>query len=91
MGKTIHNFIISGTIKDDSMIIKSREHFERLLTQRMRDSGYVPVLDMLPQFKLSYVPSNEQFTFELTMYGVYVGKKKSRELEGFTGQSFIKR
>lgn len=91
MHKNIHNFTTAGIIKDDSMIIKSREHFERLLVQRMRDGGYVPVLDMLPQFNLRYNVENSNFSFVLTMFGVYVGKKKAYSLEGFSGQEFIRR
>jgi hypothetical protein len=91
MNKNIHNFTTAGVIKDDSLIIKSREHFERLLVQRMRDGGYVPVLDMLPQFNLKYNSDINNFSFVLTMFAVYVGKKKSYQVEGFSGQDFIKR
>lgn len=91
MRKNIHNFTISGIIRDDSQIIKSREHYERLLIQQMRDGGYVPILDMLPQFTLKYVEKNNNYAFTLTMFGVFVGKKKSKDIEGFSGQEFIPR
>ena len=91
MKKQIHNFSITGIIKDDSHLIKAREHYERLLAQQMRDGGYVPILDMLPQFNLIYVESKNQYGFTLTMFGVFVGKRKAHTLEGFSGQDFIKR
>lgn len=91
MRKNIHNFTISGIIRDDSQIIKSREHYERLLIQQMRDGGYVPILDMLPQFTLKYVEKNNNYAFTLTMFGVFIGKKKSKDIEGFSGQEFIPR
>jgi hypothetical protein len=91
MRKNIHNFTISGIIKDDSQIIKAREHYEKLLVQQMRDGGYVPILDMLPQFNIKYIQKTNGFSFVLTMFGIFVGKKKSVELEGFSGQEFIPR
>jgi hypothetical protein len=57
----------------------------------MRSKGYVPVLDLDPQFSLKYNNDKDQYTFNLEMYGVFVGKKKSREIEGFSGQQFIPR
>jgi len=91
MRKNIHNFTMSGIIKDDSLIIKSREHYERTLVQQMRDGGYVPVLDMLPQFNLKYVERTGHFAFILTMFGIFIGKKKAQTTEGFSGQEFISR
>lgn len=91
MKKQIHNFTVSGVIKDDSHLIQAREHYERLLVQQMRDGGYVPVLDMSPQFNLMYVQMKNQYAFNLTMFGVFVGKKKASLLEGFSGTDFIKR
>ena len=91
MKKNIHNFTITGVIASDSLIIKSKDHYERLLLQKMRDGGYVPVLDMSPQFNLKYIEIKDNYFFSLTMYGVFVGKKKAFEIEGFSGQEFIKR
>ncbi|NDB81296.1 MAG: hypothetical protein EB127_00895 [Alphaproteobacteria bacterium] len=91
MKKQIHNFSITGVIKDDSHLIKAREHYERLLVQQMRDGGYVPILDMSPQFNLIYVEQKNQYGFTLTMFGVFVGKKKAMSIEGFSGQEFLKR
>lgn len=91
MKKQIHNFSFTGIIKDDSHLIKAREHYERLLTQQMRDGGYVPILDMSPQFNLKYIESRNQYAFTLTMFGVFVGKKKAQTIEGFSGTDFIKR
>ena len=91
MKKNIHNFTVTGVINNDSLIIKSRDHYERLLLQQMRDGGYVPILDMSPQFNLKYIQIKDNYFFSLTMYGVFVGKKKACEIEGFSGQEFIKR
>jgi len=91
LNRNIKTFWINGVIKDDSDIIRLREMYERLLTEEMRSKGYVPVLDLDPQFSLKYNNDKDQYTFNLEMYGVFVGKKKSREIEGFSGQQFIPR
>lgn len=91
MRKNIHNFTMSGIIGSDSHLIPAKEHYERLLTQQMRDSGYVPVLDMLPQVTTTYIEHKDQYSFSITMFGVFVGKKKALSLEGFSGQEFLPR
>ena len=91
MRKKIHDFTISGIIGDDSKIIKAREFHEAMLLQQMRDKGYVPVLDMSPQFSLLYNNNKDQYNFSLTMYGIFVGIKKSKLIEGFSGNQFLPR
>jgi hypothetical protein len=89
--RKIHNFNITGVIGDDSKIIQSREMYEKTIVQQMRDKGYVPVLDMAPQFNTSYIEKKNQYGFSLTMFAVYVGRSKSQQYEGFSGQDFIPR
>jgi hypothetical protein len=89
--RKIHNFTITGTIGDDAHFIKARENYERIIVQQMRDKGYVPVLDMNPQFSLSYIEQKNQYGFILIMFGVFVGKAKSFQYEGFSDQKFIPR
>lgn len=89
--RKIHNFMITGTIGDDAHFIKAREEYERTMTQDMRYRGYVPVLDMVPQFSLTYIEKKNQYGFTLTMFGVYVGKIKAMQYEGFSDQKFIPR
>ena len=87
--RKIHDFWMSGVIKDDSKFQSSRENYERLLVQQMRDKGYVPVLDMQPQFNIKYNEEKDHYTFNLVMYGIFLGKAKSKMYEGFSGQSLI--
>ncbi|MEY4331347.1 MAG: hypothetical protein RLZZ196_85 [Bacteroidota bacterium] len=91
LNRNIKSFIISGVIKDDSKISKARENYERLLLQDMRDKGYVPVLDLESQFSIKYNENKDSYSFFLEMFGVYLGKKKAQEVEGFSGQQFFKR
>jgi hypothetical protein len=88
--RNIKSFLIGGVIKDDSSIGRSRLLYERTLLQQMRDKGYVPVLDLDPQFSIKYNESKDNYSFNLEMFGVYVGKKKALMYVGFSGQQFIK-
>jgi hypothetical protein len=89
--RNIKPFWINGVIKNDSDIIRLREMYERLLTDEMRSKGYVPVLDLDIQFSLRYNSDKDEYGFNLELYGVFVGKRKAWELEGFSGQNFIPR
>ena len=89
--KNIKSFIVSGVIKDDAGIAKAREMHERILLQDMRSRGYVPVLDLESQFSIQYNRNKDTYSFFLEMFGVYVGKRKAYEIEGFSGQQFYKR
>jgi len=89
--KNIKSFLISGVIGDDAKIANARELHERLLLEDMRDRGYVPVLDLESQFSIKYNQLKNNYSFFLEMFGVYVGKRKSQQIEGFSGQQFFKR
>ena len=89
--KNIKSFIVSGIIKDDTVFKRVRETQEKLLLDDMRAKGYVPVLDLEPQFSIKYNESKDNYSFYLEMFGVYIGKKKSYQIEGFSGQQFLYR
>lgn len=84
MHRKIERFGFSGQINDDSDFIRLRAQFESLVITQMRDDGYVPVLDLGPLFSTKY-HKDGTYTFVLTVYGVYVGRKKSRCIEGMDG------
>ena len=89
--RNIKSFLMGGVIKDDAAIGKSRIMYEKLVLDDMRSRGYVPVLDLEPQFSITYNEKKDNYSFYLEMFGVYVGKKKAQEIEGFSGQQFYKR
>ena len=82
MHKNIRNFGFNGIIGDDSAFIRLRAQYEALVVRQMRDDGYVPVLALGPLFSTTYVEEKDHYTFELTVYGVFVGKKKACLIEG---------
>jgi hypothetical protein len=88
MKKKIHQFGIDGSIGDEANIPQVREMFERQIIIDMRDRGYVPIYDINTQFSTSYDARLNQFDFYIVVYGVYVGKRKAKTIDGFSGQTF---
>lgn len=80
---------MEGIIGDDSLIPRQKEYFQKLLEDQMKDSGYVVVLDLDPQFYISYNIDKDTYNFILDIFGIYVGKKKCLDYIGFSGQSLI--
>jgi hypothetical protein len=91
LNRNIKSFYINGTIKSDSDIVRLKEMYLKLLTDEMRFKGYVPVLDLDPQFSVKYNHEKDIYSFQLEIYGVYLGTRKAQEIEGFSGQHFIPR
>jgi hypothetical protein len=84
MHKDIKRFPLDGLMNDDSDFIRLRAQFETLIVHQMRDGGYVPVLDIGPLFSTKLLDDGH-YEFELTVYGVYVGRKKAWKVEGMDG------
>lgn len=91
MKRKIKKFGMEGKIADDKHFPQTRENYQRMVEDQMRTAGYVPVLDIEPQFFTMYFEDNDTYSFIFNMYGVYVGKRKSLDYEGFSGQSFLPR
>ena len=75
--KPIKNFMVDGTIKDEATVPRLKEEYIRLLIVQMRETGYVPRIDIEPSFTLDYNSEKESFNFKLTIYGIFVGRKKT--------------
>jgi hypothetical protein len=87
--KTVKKFSFDGNIHDESAIWRLKNEYLRLITMEMRLSGYVPRLDINPDFTIDYIEEKEYFEFKLSMYGVFVGKKKSEWILGIDEQRVI--
>ena len=75
--KPIKNFMVDGIIKDEAAVPRLKEEYIRLLIVQMRETGYVPRIDIEPSFTLDYNNEKESFNFKLTVYGIFVGRKKT--------------
>lgn len=82
MHKTIKRFGLEGIVGDDADFPRLRSQYENMILKEMRESGYVPVLDLGPYWSTSFVKDKLSYQFILSVYGVYVGRKRSWEIEG---------
>lgn len=80
--KAIRRFDLDGIIYDDSAIPRLKIEYVRLITSEMRILGYVPRLDINNDFTIEYNVIKEYFEFKISVYGIYVGKKKSEWITG---------
>lgn len=80
MHKKIKRFELVGQITDDIFIPRMKVEYVKLLSETMRDSGYVPRLDIDPDWSLSY--NGNYYEFTLSVYGSYIGKKNAACIDG---------
>lgn len=78
--KNIKRFAIDGDIYDEAAIPRIREQYIQLVKLMMQGKGYTVRLDIDPDFTVSF--NGKTFNFELSVYGVFVGKKKAQCLYG---------
>jgi hypothetical protein len=83
--KPVKHFFLDGKIHDDAAIGRLKIEYIRLVTAEMRLSGYVPRIDIDPDFTIEFNSTTEYFTFKLSMYGTYVGRRKSEWITGIDG------
>lgn len=87
--KPIKRFDLEGDIYDDASIYRLKTEYVRLVTAGMRVAGYVPRLDIDPDFTIEYNIQANIFKFNLSIYGTYVGKKRSEWILGIDGTRVI--
>jgi len=87
--KPIKRFNLEGDILDEAFTPRLKTEYIKLLLLEMRLSGYVPRIDIDPDFTIEYNNRIEIFTFKLSLHGVYVGKKKSEWIIGIDGTQVI--
>jgi hypothetical protein len=80
--KTIKRFSLDGIICDESALGRLKGEYTRLLVSEMRLCGYVPRIDIDPDFTIDYNEKKQYFEFEISIHGVYAGKRKSEWIAG---------
>jgi hypothetical protein len=80
--RPIKRFGLAGVIYDDIALTRLKNEYVRLVITEMRLSGYVPRLDISPDFTISFNYDKKYFEFILSVYGTFVGKKKSLWITG---------
>ena len=69
MHESIRDFHLRGNV-GESNVVRDKQRLVSELEVTMRDNGFIPVLDLNPQFTREFNPKTDGFTFVLTIYGV---------------------
>lgn len=85
--RKITRFGLEGEIFDDSKIPTIKDQYINMICNGMRHKGYVPRYDIDPDFTISY--NGKTFEFKLSIYGVYVGKKRAKCVKGIDKNQVI--
>ena len=80
MHKRIKRFELEGKILDDKCIARMKEQYIKLLSESMREQGYVIRLDIDPDWTIQY--TGNHYEFILSVYGSYIGKKNAACIDG---------
>ena len=80
--RPIKRFGLEGKIHDDADLARLKLQYLKLVLLQMRLSGYVPKFDIDTDYTIQYNYNKKYFEFELSIYGIYVGKKKSQWILG---------
>ena len=90
--KKIKRFQQHGRVRDKSYLAGIKDRSTNDLMRDMRDSGYVPVLDVPPAWSVWMTSPNASdgiYSYLLTIQGVYYGKKSAKRIYGTIGQDEI--
>ena len=85
--KNIRRFQIDGEIYDESAIPRLKEQYVFMLVMMMKSKGYLIRYDIDPDFTIEY--NGKTFNFILSVYGVFVGKKKAQWFDGVDKNKLI--
>ena len=91
MRKLIKPFWLEGEFIDDSHAIYAKVNAEKTIGHSMRDKGYLKVLDLDPFWVIRYDQADNKWFFDMTIYGIYVGKRKAWQYEGVSQGKLIPR
>lgn len=80
MHKRIKRFELTGQISDDRFFPRMKNEYTRILTDKMKQEGYVPRFDIEPDWTISY--TGNHYEFILSVYGSYIGKKSASCIDG---------
>ena len=89
--RKIKQFSIDGQFLNDALTLDIKNLNERLLDVQMRDMGYIRALDLDPAWTTEYNHFQDEWRFRMTIYGFYVGKRKSWQYEGASQGKLIPR
>jgi hypothetical protein len=83
--KSIKRFDIEGTLYDEADVSRLKNEYVSLVVLQMKDNGYVPRSDIDPDWTMMFLGDRDGFSFKLSVYGVYVGRRKSQQIDALYG------
>lgn len=90
MHDEIKRFGLEGDVGDVNLV-EAKARMLHFIETQMADEGFVPVLDLEPQFTLDYQPDTETYKFEVSVYGIHVGREECKGIVGFSIGSPVRR
>lgn len=85
--RSIKRFFIDGEIHDEACIPRLKNEYTLLLTRMMKSKGYLVRYDIDPDFTIEY--NGKAFDFKLSVYGVFVGKKRAEWFDGLDKNNLV--
>ena len=76
MHDEIKRFSLEGEL-GNANVVEMKDRQVHFIESMMRDMGFVPALDLEPQFTRSFNSSTETWEFQVSVYGIHVGREKS--------------
>lgn len=73
MHEEIIRYSMDGVITDANLE-NHKSQLVEFIENQMREDGVVPSLDLDPGYTQAYDPEKDEFTFTLSVYGLYIGK-----------------
>lgn len=79
MHEDITRFSETGIIKSEAYFLQTKETMNRVLEDKMYETGYLPVVDLQPHWTLMRDEEKDLYEFCFSIFGVYVGEDIARE------------
>lgn len=79
MHEDITRFSETGTIKSEAYFLQTKQAMNKVLEDKMYDTGYLPVVDLQPHWTLMRNDEEDLYEFCFSIFGVYVGEENVRE------------
>jgi hypothetical protein len=83
---TITLYTLEGTCGDDSHLYATREQYQQIMEEMLREKGYVPVHNLRVRWTLNWNSETDTYDFEIAMYGIYVGKREAKKIKLWDGE-----
>jgi hypothetical protein len=85
--KNIRRFYLDGEIYDEAAIPRVKDQYLKIVCDMMGKKGYIRRIDIDPDFTVQY--NGRTFNFEMSVYGIYLGKRKCEQYLGIDKNRLI--